>query len=264
MSNKGPMSLDEIKKVELNILLYIDKVCKDNSLTYYLDSGTLLGAVRHKGFIPWDDDIDITMKRKDYYKLIEILKNDPKYPIISYEVNDNYYLAHAKVYDKRTYIKEKTHVNNRIEYGLFVDVFPIDNQPNNSLKRLLYCNNVRFAKAKWSAIAFENDGSVKNNMYYFLAKKHNMKWHLENITNKASKYDNLKTKYCAEIIATANPYRKVRSNVFNDTTNVEFEGHMFPAPEKYDEYLTDLYGDYMKLPPVDQRVTNHTFDAFWK
>ena len=119
------MTLDEVKQVELEILEYVDKICKENNIQYSLAYGTMLGAVRHKGFIPWDDDIDILLKREEYEKLLRILysKTDEKYQVFSLK-DEGYWYSYAKVTDTRTIIVEKNDRN--MKECVYIDIFPID------------------------------------------------------------------------------------------------------------------------------------------
>lgn len=118
------LTLDEMKAVELGILKKFDSICKENGLEYSLAYGTMLGAIRHKGFIPWDDDIDVFMKREDYEKLLKLKYDDGDFEIKSYRYSKNYYFLYSKMVDKRTYICEDWRAEK--DMGLFVDIFPLD------------------------------------------------------------------------------------------------------------------------------------------
>ena len=120
------LSMDEIKSVELEILKYIHNFCIENDIKYFLNYGTLIGAVRHKGFIPWDDDIDICMFRKDYEKFIDLFsKDDGIYKILSLETDDKYYNNFMKVINSKTKIEDERNYKT-YDLGIFVDIFPID------------------------------------------------------------------------------------------------------------------------------------------
>ena len=120
------LSMDEIKSVELEILKYVHDFCEKNDIKYFINYGTLIGAVRHKGFIPWDDDIDICMFRKDYEKFIELFsKDDGKYKILSLESSDKYYNNFIKVIDSKTKIEDERNYKT-YDSGIFIDIFPMD------------------------------------------------------------------------------------------------------------------------------------------
>ena len=127
------IGLDEIKKIELDILIYIDSLCKQNHLRYFLCGGTLLGAIRHKGFIPWDDDIDISMPRPDYDKLISLIGSNSSYMVLT-PANCDFYYNFAKVVDTRTTLCEidNTPIKNM---GVYIDIFPLEGMPDNDIER---------------------------------------------------------------------------------------------------------------------------------
>ena len=118
------LTLDEMKAIELGILKKFDSICKENGLEYSLAYGTMLGAIRHKGFIPWDDDIDVFMKREDYEKLLALKYDDGDFEVKSYRYSKNYYFLYSKIVDKRTSICENWRAEK--DMGLFVDIFPLD------------------------------------------------------------------------------------------------------------------------------------------
>ena len=127
------LSIEEAKQIELDILAYIDSFCKKHDIAYFINYGTLIGAIRHKGFIPWDDDIDIVMPRPDHDKLIQIIKNmnSPDFGIMdSYDLDSFYTTRILKVYSKKTCLKEFPH-KYHLEYGAFVDVFAVNGMPND-------------------------------------------------------------------------------------------------------------------------------------
>ncbi|MCQ2533876.1 MAG: LicD family protein [Clostridia bacterium] len=154
-NSKKPMTMEEIHQSQMDIIRYIDKLCRDNNIKYSLAYGTLLGAIRHKGFIPWDDDMDIMMERVDYNKFLDIMKKDKsdRFNVINYE---NAYFPWTKICDGNTYIIEKD--DYRIpNYALWVDVFPIDEMPEpNSEECKKHLKNLQTIKnkAKYRALTF--------------------------------------------------------------------------------------------------------------
>ena len=122
------LTVDDARKVELGILKYIDSVCRSNNIPYCLDYGTLLGAIRHKGFIPWDDDIDISMKRDDYERFVELMQsNTPsQYRLLTDKTCEGYYYEYGKMVDTSTRLVE-TDIMEIPEMGVWVDIFPKDN-----------------------------------------------------------------------------------------------------------------------------------------
>jgi len=274
MEDKNELSLEEIKKIELDILKDIHQVCENNGLRYYLAGGTLLGAIRHKGFIPWDDDIDIIMPRPDYMKFIKIYENegDKKYKLISPYNNKNHLYTFTKVFDTRT-----VKIENGIDYdsdnigGIEVDIFPSDGLPDNIKKsnNYFFRQKILFNFYTFSVLKYRKGKNViKNiikNTIISICKLFGKNRFIELINNMAMKYDFNNSKYIA---VSVTPYygkkERLEKDRFINPIKVEFEGYLFNAPENYDQYLSNLYGEYMKLPPEEKRITHHNYKAYWK
>ena len=200
------LSLEEIKQVELEILHYIDKVCKENGITYYLDCGTLLGAVRHQGFIPWDDDIDILVPRKDYEKLFGILKDDNCYKMIWYKNSPNYPLPYAKVCDCSTITEEREDQKVKTNYGVFVDIFPLDNYPDSKIVREMYILRLKMNRLLWAYAAYPHkNNSIRNVVCNVLVRYKKPQYYAERINKIVSKYGRHNTKYCRNILGIPRP-----------------------------------------------------------
>ena len=254
----------------LDILLEIDKVCKDNGLTYYLAGGTLLGAVRHKGFIPWDDDIDIAMPREDYERLLSQWSNfssRKEYQVVEFG-NKNYYFPFAKIQDTRTCLIQSGLVR-KIDIGLFVDIFPIDNYGTNkddALNTLRYvskkCERVKIASFPYTKGTFK--WFIKQTLYKAYYYSIGLKRSYEEALTHLQKYDGIKPLFIASTFGMREERELIVSSTFEKTIDVDFEGHKLKAPIGYHEYLSQMYGDYMQLPPEDQRKPPHINNAFWK
>ena len=261
------LTLADLKRFELGILDYIDKVCKENEIIYYIDSGTLLGAVRHKGFIPWDDDIDIIVNRQDYKKLLSLLaEGSTRYQVLSMYNNENYHYLFAKVIDAETELIEDYLPME--EMGVFVDIFPIDNLPSNIVVRRIMQYYIRLKRTFLRIILDEINGkkteTFKQKLVLFIHKRRNWKKIMNTIDSLLTKMSAKETKYKSNIVASSNPYRDVPTEYFGDPVQLQFENSTYYAPCAYKEYLTILYGDYMTLPPESARVTNHSFKAYMR
>ena len=165
---KNKISREECRKIQMNILLVLDDICKRNDLNYYLGYGSMLGAVRHKGYIPWDDDIDICLFREDYDKLIKILKEQQEInwlDIVDSSVGE-YYYPFAKATDNRTIAKME---DNITPHGIWVDIFPIDNVPNSKYRSKIYIYNCYLLRAM--TIAMTTDFSEVKNVKKLKYKK---------------------------------------------------------------------------------------------
>ena len=256
------IELSELKRIQIEILDSIVHFCEENNLRYYLAYGTLLGAVRHQGYIPWDDDIDIHMPRPDYEWFIANYKNNI-YSVIDNSLDSAYTLPFAKVHDTRTLFHETLYLKN--SYGIFIDIFPLD-----SIK------DVQQAKAavKWRrllnakrAIIGKGRG-VSKNLAMLVTKillvPFSMKDIITKIHNIAKRYEYGGTMYICSMYSQA-AYKEVFSKeVFDGFVMLPFEGKMYRAPKGYEEYLRTNYNDYMQLPPKEKQKSTHTAIVYWK
>lgn len=251
--------LKEIQTIELDILKFIDRVCRANNLTYYLAYGTLIGAVRHKGFIPWDDDIDIIMPRKDYEKIIKIMgKGIGNYGMVCVETNKNYNYPWGKVYDKRTSLKEigKFQI---VEYGLWVDIFPIDGLGETKEEALKMTEKIKVNKYRiWTMHVFAKKG-IKGRLMNLIGRKSFNRLMLHDC-----KKNNFYTSKWVGCVIGDDEKAIIEGKHYQEKCELEFEGYKFYAPKEYDKILTMWYGDYMTLPPVEERVVAHDTEIYWK
>ena len=229
----------------LEILLYIDKVCKENNINYWLSSGTLLGAVRHGGFIPWDDDLDIEMMREDYVKFVKLFPNNSKYELQTYYNDRNYFKCFAKVRDLHSQISE-FELDKYYKYrGLFVDVFSLERVP------LLICRiygRVFEYISKWRLKC--GDSKI---LWYALKCFQKCVLFTIPIARPIFK---MFTKELHHSYGTCFPKERHFEDIY-PLTEISFEGYMFPAPHNIDHYLKTIYGEYHKLPNLET-VDIHT------
>lgn len=270
------VELSELKGIQINILKYVKEICNEYGLRYYLCGGTLLGAIRHKGFIPWDDDIDIFMPIDDYKKFIELFnknKIDSKnYVLLDPYYTKDYYYFFSKLSDKRTILIENN--RPRIEnLGVNIDIFPICGLPNKKEERTLFINSLKenynkFFKTNdvlWNHANNKSKKIIKTIVrypYYLLNKNKNIK---NKVLNMMEEYPFDSSELVAFYFTIYSIDKEItRREVYSKAIDVKFEDDYFSAAIGYDEYLTNLYGDYMKLPPVEKRVTHHDFKAYWR
>ena len=263
------IDLATIKRIELNILLEFDIFCKQNDLRYMLAGGTLLGAIRHKGFIPWDDDIDVCMPRDDYERLYEILKNKKmkdRFRLISYRDNSAIY-PFFKLVDDFTVASENA-LRTGENLGLWIDIFPLDGCPKEKKKASRMLKKIAFYKwlinisncrlgtgtTKWKAIL--------KAPVVVLTRFINTRKVAEHISKISQSYDVNNSPCVASFLGCYGEKEQMPSS-FLETVEVEFEGHMFPTSKEWEYYLSSLYGDYMELPPEDKRV-QHSMVAYYK
>lgn len=270
------LKLEEIKKIEFDILQNVANFCEENNIRYYLAYGTLLGAVRHKGFIPWDDDIDIVMPRPDYIKFIQLYslkKNCDFYVLSTTETNPNHMYTFAKVFDIRTDKIEKgiIYKENSLR-GLDIDIFPIDGLPDNikCYNRFKLHQKKLFSAFLISRIKFVKSNSVIKNIlkYMGLTLFHiiGTTTFIKLINKRAMKFNFDDSKYigCNVSFFSINRERFLKYD-FAKPIKMQFEGASFFVPSSYHEYLSVLYGDnYMQLPSKDKQETHHLYQAYWR
>lgn len=256
-------NLDEIKNIEFKVLLAIDDFCKKEGINYYLIYGTLLGAKRHQGFIPWDDDIDIAMPRKEYERFISVFSMDG-FKCLSIDNSEEYFYPFAKVYDEKTLLIEE----GRLKYncGIYVDVFPIDRIPVKN--ELLFRKKIWFMQhILMNKYADNYDVPMGQKIKRIVLKVAGIPFSARNLgirINKLCKSEKFarSKKTCANLV-WGEVGEKFPIEQFQKPAYLEFERKMFPCPENVDAYLKTIYGDYKKLPPVEKRVCKHSFKAYY-
>lgn len=267
------LDIDEMKQIELGILKYVKKVCEDNNLVYYLAYGTLIGAVRHHGFIPWDDDIDIQMPRSDYKKFSEIVRQDvdSPYKLLYFETDGRYSLPLAKIVDGRTSLHQ-TFQREMMPLGVYTDIFILDNVPNSAMKRAIQGWELDTLQKVWSASQNKNSNNsraVTQQLKRLIRRCLcciGPRRFAERLDRIGQRYDKTTTSSVANLTWSTNRKKDtVRKTMFGEQpTFLLFEGIQFQVPEQYDEYLTHFFGDYMKLPPVEDQQPHHVVKAYLK
>ncbi len=268
------IDLAELKKIELDVLCKIHDICQQQNIRYSLAAGTLLGAVRHGGFIPWDDDIDIFMPRPDYDRFIEYCKSNPvPFNMLCAETNDKYKYVFAKAMAKDTVIIEDFSNPDNIEMGVYIDVFPVDG----------LADTYEAAKKEFSKTSFKRELLVAKNWKKFKRSK-TRSWKYEPIRfaffvmsrfvssqriikslNKRFRKNSFEQ--CLYSACISSSYRKkdiMETEIFKEYIDMAFEGKTFKAFKNYHAYLSNIYGNYMELPPENKRVSHHSFEAYFK
>lgn len=267
------MTLDEIRKSQLEILKYLKKICDENNLRYYLTSGTLLGAVRHRGYIPWDDDIDVDMPRPDYLKLVEIMKSskNDRYELVCMHNNKDFTFPLAKMIDKKTVLIQNYGFIEKVQLGVYVNIFVLDGLPTDINESNKFIKKVYWARKKWyfacRKIINSKSSVGKNIMFLFISipfKMVGINYFLKKLDKLITTYNYDRSQYVGHIDFGDLDLARVPKIFFGNGEKLEFEGELYSVPERYDEYLKHYYGDYMKLPPEDKRVSNHDYTAYWK
>lgn len=279
------ITIDELRKLEFLILKDVAKFCDTHNIRYYLAYGTMLGAVRHQGFIPWDDDIDIMMPRKDYEYFIQTYnESNPRYVVHAIENDEDYCYTMAKVYDKKTYLVDRTRLKQASDSGVFIDIFPIDGLPDATQDQ-----NLIFKKLQWLNLLVHG-----SSMQYTVSRRYvdYIGHHKELLTMirtvlKFGAITLMRPLSTRNLIKKLN--KKAATHSFDDSNIVSvlvdctrfnrrerleknriilrkkyfFEGELFWGTADYDYYLTSMYKNYMQLPPEENQQPHHNFDAYW-
>ena len=250
--------------------MHVDSFCKENGIKYFLCGGSTIGAVRHQGFIPWDDDIDIMMLRKDYDRFISLYHeiDHSVYTIHNIDFERTFTIPFTKVDDSRTILKEQ--VNTPSTIGVSIDVFPIDNLPDTVKEQnRIYCKaSFLISLYNLKQIRYSPQRSFLKNCFLALGRFCLTPISLERVVYRLSHLPDsflfADSKFCGIVIWG---YGKREINLvqnYSEALYVFFEGYTVPIPIGYDNYLRSVYGDYMKLPPEDKQITHHSFIAYWK
>lgn len=267
------LGLQEVQGVALDLLIKFDKICQENSFRYSLGGGTLLGAVRHGGFIPWDDDIDIMMPRADYEKFLEYCHHyDCGFDCLSLTYTDNYFDLFSRLSDRRTSLIDDS---REIDYkvGVSIDIFPIDGLGNNDSIALKNFNKGRFKRellvaSKWTKYFRSKTRSIvfePIRLTLFLMSRFVNKKRLCRSVDITCQRHNFETSQFAGCISGVYREKEIMpTSTFQEYQSIQFEGYDFAIISAYDAYLTQHYGNYMELPPVEKQVTHHSSQYYWR
>lgn len=258
--------IEDVQKSILTAAKEVKRICDNNKIDYSLAYGTLIGAVRHEGFIPWDDDIDFAMTRDNYDRFIKCCEEQlgDDFEMLDWH-KDNYYgNGFLKILIKDTVAIEKEAKDAKYPKKLFVDVFPMDCSPDSAIRQFIHW------KVSRSAIRILQQKNRKRLkmagiktpvflIFRVLAKILSHDFLVKIAEKEMTRYTNSNTDFLVDVAGGSNYKRaRVKKHVFSKYVELSFEGEKFKVIEEYDKYLTQEYGDYMKIPPVEER-TNHEF-----
>ena len=260
-----PEDLDKLRRKGLEILLYFKDICEKNNLKFYFCGGCCIGAIRHKGFIPWDDDVDIFMPREDYEKLAEIWEkqaNTEKYSYVRTTKDHFTRLQFAMISDNDTTFIKTRQWDLDTNHGVRIDILPLDGCPSSRIARkmqimwgLIYSMFIVREAHSSKGKLFEIVGKI----LLALALTDNNRYRIAKFAEKQMTKHKISdcekiTELCAWNQYMVNEYPK---SAFEEQLYVDFEGYKLPIPVGYDDYLKMAFGDYMKLPPVESQVAKH-------
>jgi len=265
---------DEIKKIELELLTLVDKVCRKNNIEYSLGGGSLLGSIRHKGFIPWDDDIDIMLTRENYNKLIKLLSHQDEAELWHYSIKETFQ-PYAKLCNKETYQAKAGFDFLWPKIGVNIDIFPMDSMPSNEEERVKFMHEAQHKAEILYSTSFP--AFVSGSKWYyslarlFLRGPKYLKYHGKN-KQVARDVDEFMSKY--QLDSNANQIGFLASRyfdkehfqieIFEEYEEVKFENLTVRKIVDHDSYLRQIHGDYMQLPPEIQRISHDYGTFYWK
>lgn len=256
-----------LKRIQLELLDEISSFCKKNNLTFYLASGTLLGAIRHHGYIPWDDDIDICMPREDYDKLCKLYPKNEKFFLQTPETDKCYFYHFGKFMRKHTIYNEYCTQHLKGEKGIFIDIFPINGYPEKKGQAFFYKFWLFVLNKKSYPRKMLKLRDIKRNIGYRCMTlvswillwwaPYNMCAKMRDNFIKKHQYKN--SKLCS---VGTNLRRIFLKEYFQGVSMVKFEGRELPAMQNYDGYLRTMYGEYMLMPDETERIGHHFLVEF--
>jgi lipopolysaccharide cholinephosphotransferase len=267
MQDKRNIQMEQLRLAQLKIAKEIKRICEKNNINYFLDAGSMLGAVRHKGFIPWDDDMDIGMLDEEYKKFLEIAPKElgEEFFLDNYYLNKEYGLVFSKVRLKNTKYVEKLGATDSSHQEIFVDVFPYFYRPENKIERKIQSSKLRIlAQIFMAQSGFHvwrgNKGISKAKfipiiMLSKITKKDNIYRKIEKLYNQCDKSDivGVHDGICYN-------YWHYDKKYLENFIDMNFENEYFKIPKEYDKILKTVYGDYMTLPPIEERKTHEIIE----
>ena len=260
------LSIEEAKKIELDILDFIDSFCKEHGINYCINYGTLIGAIRHKGFIPWDDDIDLSMTRENYERFIQLFsEKQSRYQILSLETDDQYFNNFIKIVDPTTKIID-TRNTKTYDSGVFIDIFPMDTFNDTKVVDICYklesFKLLSFSKHKNIVYGDSKLKDLIRTLFWLLLRPVSPRFFANQIEKQIQKYRVKDGKYIAFIQSKAKEKEIFPRDMFDELIETPFEHLVLPAPKHFDAVLKQFYDDYMTVPPKEKQIYSHEFEAY--
>lgn len=267
------LSLKEIQDIELDLLLEYASVCEKEGLRYSLGGGSLLGAVRHKGFIPWDDDVDVMMPRPDYERFLDHCRSHSSgldFRLITYDSDKGYNGLFAKIWDPSTIIEDDV-MGMDYETGVNIDIFPIDGLGNSETEALKIFRKTAWNRELLNAVLWKKYFRSKTHSIavepirlamFIISRAVDPKKLLRKVDEENLKHPFEQSEYAGCVCGSYREKEIMKKETFENYIELEFEGKNIKAIQNYDEYLEKHYGDYMKLPPEEKQKTHHTYKAY--
>ena len=262
---------EQQKQLMLDMLKYVDNICRKNDIKYSLIGGSLIGVIRHHGFIPWDDDIDLIMEYDNYHKFLDVIKSEKNgcYRIFIPGETDDYPLQFAKLINTNTRMKERGVAREIRDYGIFVDIFCYNNVPDDMKKAKKYYDKYTFLTKCLSKLQIDSDLNFKQKTIRRLKNIYISVFGYKRNLKKILKLFETYTRDASSFVMSNNPlygFKKemqLKKNI-EEYIDADFEGLKVMIFKNYDEILRTTYGDYMKLPPKSEQIPKHNLETWWK
>lgn len=265
MDNNKSFTVEDIQQHLLELLLYFNKFCNEHNLKFVLAGGTCLGAARHKGFIPWDDDLDVFMLREDYEKFYELWNeyaDTDRFEMVRTNEKVNVHHSAIEIQDKQTTFVLSRNLDLDSHQGLMIDVIPLDGvAPGKFGKMLQMMNSMIYCCFNFQRMPAHKGKmtATATKIALNLIRSPKMRYKLWSKADKrVRKYGTENSEFVASFGEGATIMRRhFPTDWFKNPAFLEFEGHQMPVPREYDKWLTRTYGNYMQLPPEKDRVFRH-------
>lgn len=259
----------EQREILINILKYFDEICRNNNINYSLIGGSLIGSIRHKGMIPWDDDIDVILSRDNYFKIIEIIEkdNNSRYKVLTNNNTSDYYFPFAKIIDKKTLVVEPLCLDNISEYGIFIDLFCYNFVPDD--KKIKIVKKIKLYNSMLSRKKLDiKNENIKQNVLRFFKNLISKILGYKIINKQLEKIYEKNSQLNSNYVVSNWPIYRIDKEIqkaenINEYIDAPFENLTVRIFKNYDEILRTTYGDYMKLPPENERYC-HGLEAYWR
>ena len=270
MEDENITPLRKLQLVELEILKKVVKICEENNITYYISGGTYLGAVRHKGFIPWDDDVDVAMPRTDYERFLKIFKSEDGLILSTFEDESEMVHYPAKVINPKIKTKSNSGMKEQI-WSAWIDIFPLDGMPNNPIVSKIHQFHLMYLRARLKFTCFEQVNLVDKDrpliekvliwigLHTNLLKRKNSQYYMKKLDKTLKKYSEKESKVYVNFMGSYKLKSILSKEIYyGEGAYYDFEGLKLFGPKNYDGYLTHIYGDYMKIPDVEKQNKHNT------
>ncbi len=266
------VAIRKLQMVEFRILEEVVRILEEENIRYYLLGGSFLGAVRHKGFIPWDDDIDIGIPRPDYDRFYEIANKRLKQGLVyrNFRAGNEDTVYFSRVEDSSVKVKDSSAIESRVR-NAWIDIFPLDGMPDNAIMRRIHQFRLLFLRvllqySQFSIIVNQDlpGRPLHEKLLIDLGNIIDFEKHLDTkkcmhrLDSALRKYGYDESSYVVNFMGAYKFREMFPKEIYDDACEYEFEGSMFTAPRSYDSVLKQMYGDYMKLPPEEERNKHHT------